>query len=439
MRLARGPSLVTAEPDQLASISTRPLLREAGVYTVSNVVAKAIPFLLLPVLTRYLSPADFGIVAMFLFVALLLEPFVGLALPGSITVRYFDRAFHLPRYTGTGVLLALVLAVLVELGVLLFREPMSGLTGVPADWLLLVVPFVLARVLTALPFTLLRLEGRAVAFGLFQNLQSAALIGLVFLLVVVLGRDWEGRIEAELVTWWSFAVAGLIGLWYAGWLKPAFQPSSARDIAAFGIPLIPHVLGSIVIFQADRLLLTNLVSVEETGRYAVGYQLAGVIELAAVSFNSAYAPWLYRQLAEPDDRTKEQLVSLTYRQFATAAGLSLLVALVMPWVAANLLDPAFESAGEYVVWFAIGFFFSAMYYMVTNYIFFARRTRWLAAVTVGVAVIHIPVAVILISLNGGIGAAQAFALSLALTFVLTWIVSNRAYPMPWLGTLRQGA
>ena len=100
-------------------------------------------------------------------------------------------------------------------------------------------------------------------------------MGLVLLLVVVLGGDWQGRLAAELVTWWSFAIAGLIGLWYAGWSKPAFQPSSARDIAAFGVPLIPHVLGSIVIFQAGVLLLTNLVSVEETGLYTVGYQLAG--------------------------------------------------------------------------------------------------------------------------------------------------------------------
>ena len=52
-------------------------MRQAGVYTISNVVARAIPFLLLPLLTRYVSPADFGIVAMFFFVALLIEPLVG--------------------------------------------------------------------------------------------------------------------------------------------------------------------------------------------------------------------------------------------------------------------------------------------------------------------------------------------------------------------------
>ena len=75
-------------------------------------------------------------------------------------------------------LLALTASVLVELGVFVLREPLSELTSVPAEWVLLVVPFVLARVLTALPFTVLRLEGRAIAFGLLQTVQSAALMGL---------------------------------------------------------------------------------------------------------------------------------------------------------------------------------------------------------------------------------------------------------------------
>ena len=68
---------------------------------------------------------------MFFLVALFIEPLVGLALPGSITVRYFDRAFQLPRYIGTGVTLALTAAVLVELGVFVLREPLSDLTSVP--------------------------------------------------------------------------------------------------------------------------------------------------------------------------------------------------------------------------------------------------------------------------------------------------------------------
>ena len=36
------------------------------------------------------------------------------------------------------------------------------------------------------------------------------------------------------------------------------------------------------------------------------------------------------------------------------------------------------------------------------------------------------------------GRRRPFALSFALSFGLTWMVSNRAYPMPWLRAFRRG-
>jgi Na+-driven multidrug efflux pump len=84
----------------------------------------------------------------------------------------------------------------------------------------------------------------------------------------------------------------------------------------------------------------------------------------------------------------------------------------------------------------VGFLFSGMYYLVTNYIFFAQRTGRLAVVTATTAIINIALTYALITVNGGLGAAQSMAISFAISFVLTWIVSQRAYPMPWLSAWR---
>ncbi len=46
---------------------------------------------------------------------------------------------------------------------------------------------------------------------------------------------------------------------------------------------------------------------------------------------------------------------------------------------------------------------------------------------------------VLIHLNGGIGAALGTALALLLSFALTWFVSSRVYPMPWLGRRSRSA
>jgi O-antigen/teichoic acid export membrane protein len=251
------------------------------------------------------------------------------------------------------------------------------------------------------------------------------------------GLTWRGRVAAEIVAWLSFAIVAVFLMTRWKWLSGGFDASYARNIAAFGIPLIPHTLGSALMVQTDRLLLTNLVGVDQTGLYVVAFQLATVVELAALSFNNAYAPWLFERLAKIDDETRHQLVRYTYLQFGLMAALAAVVAFVMPRIAAVLLGPRFEASGQFVGWLALGFLFSGMYYMVTNYIFFAQRTTWLAAVTISVAVINIPLTYALISINGAIGAAQATAISFGLSFVGTWIVSQHVYPMPWFSFLRR--
>jgi O-antigen/teichoic acid export membrane protein len=419
---------------RVTSILTRPLLRQAGVYTASNLVSRAIPFLLLPVLTRFLSPADYGIVSMFLFSALLLDPFISLGLAGAVTVKYYDKATDLPAYVGTGVALTIALALPFALLVFLLRDPLSQVTQVPPEWLLLVVPLIVARAVGALPFTLLRVREKALLFGVVQNVHSAGLIAMSLLFVVALARDWRGRLEAELISWFAFAIAGFAALRQTGWLKLVFVRGYARHQLAFGVPLIPHMLGGILIVQTDRLLLTNMVGVAETGLYTVAYQLAVLLELVAVSFNNAYAPWLFRQLTHADGQTRRKLVRYTYVHFAGFTLLAVAVAIGMPWLAGLLLDRSFAGSGPYVGWFALGFLFSGMYYMVTNYIFYAQQTRWLAAVTITVALLNVPLTYFLIELNGGVGAAQATAISLGLGFLLTWAVSQRAYPMPWFGS-----
>lgn len=41
------------------------LFKLASIYTLSNIIAVAIPFFLLPILTRYLTPYDYGILSMY--------------------------------------------------------------------------------------------------------------------------------------------------------------------------------------------------------------------------------------------------------------------------------------------------------------------------------------------------------------------------------------
>ena len=66
------------------------LFKNSLIYLLSGVAGKAVPFLLLPVLTRYLTPSEFGLVAIFQLGIQLSQAVSGLSLNVNIP-RYFFR------------------------------------------------------------------------------------------------------------------------------------------------------------------------------------------------------------------------------------------------------------------------------------------------------------------------------------------------------------
>ena len=66
------------------------LVKNSSIYTVVSVLQKAIGFFLLPLYTRYLMPADYGVVSVVTSIEAFLTAFYMLSLHGAVTRFYFS-------------------------------------------------------------------------------------------------------------------------------------------------------------------------------------------------------------------------------------------------------------------------------------------------------------------------------------------------------------
>ena len=66
-----------------------PLFKNTIVYTVTDCINKAIPFIALPVLTRFMSPSDYGMVANYLVLLAVLSAFIGLNANSAVAINFF--------------------------------------------------------------------------------------------------------------------------------------------------------------------------------------------------------------------------------------------------------------------------------------------------------------------------------------------------------------
>ena len=412
--------------------SVKTLLRNASVYTGANILNAGIPFLLLPVLTRVLSPTDYGTIAMFGIVVTIMGAFTGLSVHGAVGVRYFqlDRQ-RMPSYVGA----CLAILIISSAGVLCFvavgHPWLELITHVPGEWLILAVLVSGAQFVINLRLSLWQVQHEAIRYGVFQISQSLLNAGLSLFLILGLGMAWEGRAIGQAAAVTTFMLIALFLLLHRAEASWPTNTSDARDALKFGVPLIPHVIGGLLIATTDRFMITNMLDVAQAGIYMVALQMGMVLGLLTDSFNRAYAPYLMEALVMEDRARDRKIVRGTYIYFIVVTVVALLLGAAAPRLLGVLVGERFRAAAGAVLYAAMGYAFGGMYYMVANYIFLMSKTGYLAVVTFAAGVFNIIATYFLVKLNGILGAAQAFMLSQAMIFLCTWWLAQYFRPMPW--------
>src|SRR5690606_15586791 len=112
------------------------LARSVGVYGLGNLFNSAVPFLLLPLLTRLLTREDYGLVAVFSALSTFVAPFCMLGLPTFLETQYFKA--EKPVFEGLKI--QAVQFTLIATGILavifLFGGDLIGsLASFPTPWL----------------------------------------------------------------------------------------------------------------------------------------------------------------------------------------------------------------------------------------------------------------------------------------------------------------
>ncbi|MFN4219607.1 MAG: oligosaccharide flippase family protein [bacterium] len=406
------------------------LFRASGVYVIGSFLNVSIPFLLLPILTRYLSPVDYGIISMFSLLLSVFGIFIGLSVHGAINRAYFEKEINFKEYVFNCILILVGSSILTLLISLLFLEFISKVTSVPKNWIpfAVVISFFQFIVSSTLSIYQARMIAKKYAIIQFSQVLINVILSIVF--VVLIGWKWEGRILGIAI---SIVFTGLISIYILkNWIELKFNINYIKHSLKFGIPLIPHSLGGIFMALTDRFIITNLLGIKETGIYTVGLQLGSIVILLADAFNKAYAPWLFKKLEQNDDSIKVKIVKFTYLYFILITIFALLTGYSGPYVTNFLIGKEFFDSAPVILWIALGGAFKGMYYMVINYIFYTHKTHILAWISFSGGMMNIPLTYFFVKRFGIEGAAFSYCMISFIIFVFTWIFSSQVYKMPWI-------
>lgn len=410
------------------------LLRNSTIYLASNILNALVPFLLLPILTRYLTPDEYGQIAMFQTLITGLAALTGLNAVGAANRKFYDKhdASALALFNGTCLHILLLSSLTLWVVCFFLSAELSQWLNIPTSWVYFALVISSANFIIQFRLGQWQIRERAVSFGVMQVSQSVLVLILSLALIIGFQQGAVGRVDALMATSVVYAGLGLLLLYRDRLLlllplKKAFF----KEALSFGIPLVPHVFGIFLLSSVDRFFINQELGVAEAGIYMLAVQLSLGMAVVFDAINKALVPWLFRILADKDPLRLAKVVKLTYLFFIVVLFLGILSFLIGPWVISWVAGEEYQRASSVIGWLCLGQAFSGMYLMVTNYIFYARKTGRLSVATISCGILNILLMYFLIKWLGITGAAIAYSFSMLLRFLITWFIASRVIELPW--------
>jgi O-antigen/teichoic acid export membrane protein len=420
----------------------RTLARNLAIYGLGDVATNIVSFLLLPLYVHFLTPSDYGAIALLYSVEVVAKILFRWGIDASFMRFWYDCDTERDRqrlastvfwflFVANGVVLLIALAAAPVITTRLLALPGYEL---PLR-LVLVNTFVIGFYF--LPFHVLRIGERAKQFAMLTTSRTVATLVARFALIVGLELGVLGFVLADIVVTAVFTV--VLARWFAPLLRPMFSRAVLVECLRFGLPRVPHGVAQQVTAVSDRYFLARFAGLSAVGLYSVGASFGQAMKLFMSAFEYAWAPFYFATMKEPD--AKATFRTVTTYGVAVLVLLEAGLAAVATDVVRLMTKPEFEGAAHVIPWIGLGLVFHGVYLLTSIGLNITRETRFYPVATGAAAAASLVGNIILVPRFGAVGAAWTNAIAYAVLAVVAFVLSQRVYPIPleWGRLARLGA
>jgi len=402
------------------------LTKHSLVYGLGGTLNTLIGFFLLPLYTRLLTPADYGILSLLTVTSSLASIVAQLGL-GSAFFReiiYEGSDEHTVESTTLYFLLG---ESALFFGTLILISPgLSNLIFGTMDRVYLLRLLFLADwvgVVDVVFNARLRARAQSSLYSLLSVARFTVGILLNLYYIAVLRRGVEGLIVAALIT--DALFASLYFVLMAKDLRRTFSIHILRRMLRFGIPLVPVGLSSLLLTMADRYFLKHFSTIAQVGLYSLGYNIGMVMLLAENAFQLAWPPHRFAIAKQPNAGHQFARI-LTYYLLAFGF-LSMVLSLLAKELLMIMTTPKFYPAAAVVPLIALSYIFSGVRHMTNTGLAILNKNHYVPPIIVGCALLNLGLNYVLIPPYGMIGAAWATILSYLVLVIIQTLVNLHFY------------
>jgi len=395
--------------------------KKTFLFLAVNAVSSSVPLLLVPLLTSRLDPSEYGMIALWLVIHMIVSVLITGGLDGIVQARIFSANKYMDNHLAQVIIVICIYASLVYIIVdVFYTDSIFKLIGLPSHtWPLLVFASTCLAINSILLSMWviqekLRQYVASIVVGTLLNLSSSFLF-------IYLDFGWEGRIYGIIV--------GLIGTLSTAALFICKNFSGTIKLSRFCYKeVIPgsqyyllHSLAGIGLASSDRLILSNISTQEDLGLYALGLQFAGLFGFIQDGIGKSWQSWIKKELPMGKNENLrvvgQRIIGISLLLIIGSLALGSLMVFALPL----LVAPRYESAGGIIYILSLGYALNGVYKLFVPFIFIANKSTSLARNTVICLVANLIIGYGLGYQYGAIGVAWGFVISMGLMAALGYM------------------
>lgn len=416
------------------------LFKETFIYTATDMMGKAMSFVLLPIMSFYMLPSELGIATNFSVLAQLVILLAGLAIVNGMPYFFYEqRKKENTQMVSNLLVLCISLCLILSVCVLLFHQQVNQYFQLNLKVQLLSIFFVLGSLITQIDLVILRLENKAKHFAYLQIIQILLHTLIVVLFVIVLELGGIGKIYAEVIVLSLIGILHLFILIKKGYIKCHYEWKWIKALLKFGVPLLPHSVSFWFKGGMDKVLITSYCGLQFNGLYSMAISISSIFTLLVNSFFSAYTPYLQKRLSQTNIEELWDLKCKIVKQTYLLCFLFIVVALFSlgaSWIIfVYMIDKKYLPAFDYMPLIIFANYIYLVYSFTIQYIYKMKKTLIMGIITFTGSIIQVLLSYILIRQHGVMGAIYSFAIGNIIISIGIAIYSYIVFPMPWISGL----
>ncbi|MDR4499281.1 MAG: oligosaccharide flippase family protein [Candidatus Scalindua sp.] len=405
------------------------ILKHAIIYGLTGLLGRALGFLMIPIYTRYLTPADYGVIEILDVFVSIIGVLVCMGISMSVFKFYYsyDSKKEKNEVISTAIIFTfLITGVFVFTGVI-NRELLSNLlfqTNAYTKYIKIVLFTFLFDNTFNILLAFIRAQQKSLLYTTISIARLLIGLGLNIYFVVFRGMGVLGILYSGLIMSCSGSILLMVYVIKEVGIK--FSIKNSKEMMRYGLPLVPSSIGMFVIHFGDRFFLQRFSDLSQVGLYSIAYKFGFMINLLIVlPFSLVWDAKMF-EIEKQDDAKQVYKRVFTYFMFLLIFSFTAITILIKDAMSI-VVDEKFFDAYKIVPFIACAYVFNGSCYMLRIGLYLRKKTEYIGIVTAITTCVTIVIYYILIPSMGAMGAAISTLLSFLFWNVLTYVVSQRVY------------